>query len=278
MLRMKRLMVLQHHRNSTAFESSLSKLTVVSPSLFNLVIFVSLFSIRSKRNSSSFIVSQLGDKEAIAKERARLSDEMNRGYFADMQELKKHGGKIVVASDTIVPAIEAVKFPSLDATFSDGTCIKLPVASEENADGGSKMITPHASLICLSFRAHSQKMIDSWSVPFVDAFSASDNLRVYEVSIIESWFLSLKPIRWLLLRSTRRPSSDGKNGTLQRQQVYSFGDKYYFRKELKILNLLTGYIFLLDKFGRIRWQGFGLATEKELNSLITCTSLLLKEK
>lgn len=64
--------------------------------------------------------------------------------------------QIVVASDTIVPAIEAVKFPSLDATFSDGTCIKLPVASEENADGGSKMITPHASLICLSFRAHSQ--------------------------------------------------------------------------------------------------------------------------
>ncbi|XP_026397628.1 mitochondrial ATPase complex subunit ATP10-like isoform X2 [Papaver somniferum] len=203
---------------------------------------------------------------------------MNRGYFADMQELKKHGGKIAVASDTIVPAIEAVKFPSLDATFSDGTCIKLPVASEEYADGGSKMITPHASLICLSFRAHSQKMIDSWSVPFVDAFSASDNLRMYEVSIIESWFLSLKPIRWLLLRSTRRPSSDGKNGTLERQQVYSFGDKYYFRKELKILNLLTGYIFLLDKFGRIRWQGFGLATEKELNSLITCTSLLLKEK
>lgn len=275
MLRMKRLMVLQHHRSSTAFESSLSKLTVVSRNHDHK----EMLYLPSQRTTYRFLdFFQLGDKEAIAKERARLSDEMNRGYFADMQELKKHGGKIAVASDTIVPAIEAVKFPSLDATFSDGTCIKLPVASEEYADGGSKMITPHASLICLSFRAHSQKMIDSWSVPFVDAFSASDNLRMYEVSIIESWFLSLKPIRWLLLRSTRRPSSDGKNGTLERQQVYSFGDKYFFRKELKILNLLTGYIFLLDKFGRIRWQGFGLATEKELNSLITCTSLLLKEK
>ncbi|KAI3847810.1 hypothetical protein MKW92_038702 [Papaver armeniacum] len=275
MLRMKRLMVLQHHRNSTAFESSLSKSSGISRNHDQK----EMLYLPSQRTTYRFLdFFQLGDKEAIAKERARLSDEMNRGYFADMQELKKHGGKIAVASDTIIPAIEAVKFPSLDATFSDGTCIKLPVASEENADGGGKMIMPHASLICLSFRAHSQKMIDSWSVPFVDAFSASDNLRMYEVSIIESWFLSLKPIRWLLLRSTRRPSGDGKNETLQRQQVYSFGDKYYFRKELKILNLLTGYIFLLDKFGRIRWQGFGLATEKELNSLLTCTSHLLKEK
>ncbi|KAI3989625.1 hypothetical protein MKX01_036234 [Papaver californicum] len=229
---MKRLMVLQHHRNSTAFESPLSKLTGTSRNHDQK----EMLYLPSQRTTYRFLdFFQLGDKEAIAKERARLSDEMNRGYFADMQELKKHGGKIAMASDTIIPAIESVKFPSLDATFSDGTCIKLPVASEENADGGGKMILPHASLICLSFCANSQKMIDSWSVPFVDAFSASDNLRMYEVSIIES-------------------------------------------KELKILNLLTGYIFLLEKFGRIRWQGFGLATEEELNSLLTCTSLLLKEK
>ncbi|KAL2937514.1 Mitochondrial ATPase complex subunit ATP10, partial [Bienertia sinuspersici] len=67
-------------------------------------------------------------------------------------------------------------------------------------------------------------------------------------------------------------------GALQRQFVYSFGDHYYFRKELKILNLLTGYVFLLDKFGRIRWQGYGEATADELSSLLSCTSHLLEEK
>ncbi|XP_052882678.1 uncharacterized protein LOC108481927 [Gossypium arboreum] len=56
-----------------------------------------------------------------------------------------------------------------------------------------------------------------------------------------------------------RKSSDGEKDALQRRIVYSYGDHYYFRKELKILNLITGYIFLLDKFGIIRWQGFGLA-------------------
>ncbi|KNA09638.1 hypothetical protein SOVF_151800 [Spinacia oleracea] len=66
-------------------------------------------------------------------------------------------------------------------------------------------------------------------------------------------------------------------GALQRQFVYSFGDHYYFRKEVKILNLLTGYTLLLDKFGRIRWQGFGAATEEELSTLLSSTSHLLEE-
>ncbi|KAA3483632.1 Phosphopantetheine adenylyltransferase [Gossypium australe] len=60
-----------------------------------------------------------------------------------------------------------------------------------------------------------------------------------------------------------RKSSDGAKDALQRHIVYSFGDRYYFRKELKILSLLTGYIFPLDKFGRIRWQGLGLAKQEE---------------
>lgn len=76
----------------------------------------------------------------------------------------------------------------------------------------------------------------------------------------------------------KKSRDDGINNALKRQIVYSFADHYYFRKELKILNLLTGYIFLLDKFGRIRWQGFGLATEEELASLLSCTSLLLEDK
>ncbi|CAK9186791.1 unnamed protein product [Ilex paraguariensis] len=76
----------------------------------------------------------------------------------------------------------------------------------------------------------------------------------------------------------KKSNADGRKTVLQRQIVYSFGDNYYFRKELKILNLLTGYIFLLDKFGRIRWQGFGLAAQEELSSLLSCTSLLLGEK
>lgn len=43
-----------------------------------------------------FDIYQFANKEAIEKERARLGDELNRGYFADISELRKHGGKVRV--------------------------------------------------------------------------------------------------------------------------------------------------------------------------------------
>lgn len=220
---------------------------------------------------------QLGNKEAIEKERARLTDEMNRGYFADISELKKHGGKISEANKIIIPAMAAVKFPALDVMYSDSTKISLPTVFNANGVDGNTMTVPKASLMCLSFRASSQTMVNTWTVPFLDAFSNSKTVQLYEVSFIDSWLLTRSPIKKLLLRMMRKPDPKEKKDVLQRQIVYFFGDHYYFRKDLKILNLLTGYIFLLDKFGRTRWQGSGVASKEELASLLACTSHLLEE-
>ncbi|XP_022001082.1 uncharacterized protein LOC110898589 isoform X2 [Helianthus annuus] len=211
-------------------------------------------SIPSRFTSNRFLdFYQLGNKDAIQKERARLKDEMNRGYFADMAELKEHGGKIAVANKVIIPAMAAVKFPQLEVNSSNGKCFKLPITTYGSDTESMKADIPKATLMCLSFRATSQ------------------------ISFIESWLLSLTPIKKLLLLMLKK-SKPEENGVLHKQIAYAFGDHYYFRKELKILNLLTGYMFLLDKFGRIRWQGFGLAAPDELSSLLSCTSLLLEEE
>ncbi|KAK4763531.1 hypothetical protein SAY87_012969 [Trapa incisa] len=205
-------------------------------------------------------------------------DEMNRGYFADMSELKQHGGKIAMANKVIIPAMAAVKFPNLEVTRSDGRSFKLPISCKENTAIGGMPTIPKVSLVCLSFRASSQAMVDSWSLPFSSAFNNPKDGHLYEVSFIDSWLLCRSPIKQILLRVLRKKTHDGGKDALERQILYSFGDHYYFRKELKVLNLLTGYIFLVDKFGRIRWQGFGLASEEEVSSLISCTSLLLEEE
>ncbi|XP_017244985.1 uncharacterized protein LOC108216668 isoform X2 [Daucus carota subsp. sativus] len=202
---------------------------------------------------------------------------MNRGYFADIAELKKHGGKISEANKIIIPGMAAVKFPALDVTYSDGTKLSLPTVFNANGVDTGSMTMPKASLMCLSFRASSQTMVNTWTTPFLDAFSDSKAVQLYEVSFIDSWLLTRSPIKKLLLRMMRKPDPKEKKDVLQRQIVYFFGDHYYFRKELKILNLLTGYIFLLDKFGRIRWQGSGISSKEELASLLACTSLLLEE-
>lgn len=203
---------------------------------------------------------------------------MNRGYFADINELKQHGGKIATANKIIIPAMAAVKFPALEVNDSVGSSLKLPITPTGNGVEENKPEAPKASLLCVSFRANSQAMIDSWSKPFLDTFKDSKGVHLYEISLIDSWFLTLSPVKKLLLRMMRKSNPHENKDALHRQIVYSFGDHYYFRKELKILNLLTGYMFLLDKFGRIRWQGTGLATDEELSSLLSCTSFLLDEE
>ncbi|WVZ10905.1 hypothetical protein V8G54_015435 [Vigna mungo] len=101
---------------------------------------------------------QFVNKKAIEEERARLGDEMKRGYFADMAEFKQHGGKIGVANEVIIPAMAAVKFPDLEVSFSDGKTMKLSIRVSDLAVGSDKSFVPKASLVCLSFRASSQVM------------------------------------------------------------------------------------------------------------------------
>ncbi|XP_073066378.1 uncharacterized protein [Primulina eburnea] len=205
----------------------------------------SLYRIHLNGAPSTFIRSEVRRQMAIEKERARLKDEMNRGYFADMAEMKQHGGKIAMANKIIIPASAAAKFPMLDVNYSDGSSLKLPITSAGNDANTPKLNVAKVTLLCLSFRSSSQ------------------------ISFIDSWLLSRNPIKKLLLKIMRKPKPGGTKDLLQRQIVYySFGDHYYFRKELRILNLLTGYIFLIDKMGRIRWQGFGSAKQEELLSLL----------
>ncbi|KAK8916243.1 hypothetical protein KSP39_PZI022565 [Platanthera zijinensis] len=247
------------------------------------------------------------DKEAIKKEKARLKDELSRGYFADIAEIRENSGKIAPANETLIPLTEAVKFPGLVVYNSDGSCLDLPLSEQNTREGANakheswrdtleKKGFSVVSDVCLCFMDVShfvqvgiftmeeqnndddvmfndeQRMTESWSTPFLDAFDASSNVQVYEVSLIDSWLLSLSPVKNIFLKIAKSSSDP------RRRFVYSFGDHYDFRKKLQILNLLTGYIFLLDGHSRIRWQGFGSATPEELSYLVSSTSLLLEQK
>nr|CAB3464111.1 unnamed protein product [Digitaria exilis] len=178
-----------------------------------------------------------GNKEELEKEKARLKDEMSRGYFADISEIRKNAGKIATASKVIIPEVEAVKFPDLAVESSHGGALHLPLVAPAPQEDGGKAgddVIPDASLVCLSFRASSQKMAESWSSRFLDAFGADKNIHVYEVSFIDSWLLSSSPVRRAFLKLMRKSDNP------QRHVVYAFGDNYDFRKKLQIINLLTG--------------------------------------
>jgi len=61
-----------------------------------------------------------------------------------------------MANKIIIPAMAAVKFPTIEASYSDGRTVKLPIASNGNDVEAYKSGVPKATLLCLSFRASSQ--------------------------------------------------------------------------------------------------------------------------
>ncbi|PPS07172.1 hypothetical protein GOBAR_AA13475 [Gossypium barbadense] len=156
------------------------------------------------------------------------------------KNLERTSKTITLANKILILGIAARKFPAMDVIYSDGRKSKLPIVFDASGIDASKLAVPEASLVCLSFRANSQ------------------------VSFIDSWFLCLNPVKRLLLRFMRK-SSYGAKDALQRHIVYSFGDHYYFRKELKILNLLTGLTNLVEQDGwALVWQSKISATKQNL--------------
>lgn len=208
-------------------------------------------------------------KEAREKEKERLKDELNRGYFDDLRDMKKSGGKVAPASTSLIPIAASPKFPLLEVYVPKGPTLALPI---ENSN---------ATLICMAFRASAQPMVVSWSSTFAQKFGGSafrDSMHVFEVSVIESPVLSLWPIKRLLLRIMRGSPSTKEANELERKVVYAFGDTYDFRKVLGVPNLLSGYVFLLDRKGRVRWRASGMASKEELESMASCTTRLLQEE
>lgn len=229
---------------------------------------------RPERIPSSVFTRRLNiftvfNREARAKEKARLQDELNRGYFDDFREMKKTGGKIAPASTSLTPIAGSPRFPLLEVYIPKGPALTLPLEDY------------NATLVCVAFRASAQPMVLSWSSPFAQKFADSksrDSIKVFEVSVIESLVLSVWPIKQLLLRTMRGSQGTHEAHELERTVVYAFGDTYDFRKVLGVPNLLSGYAFLLDRKGRVRWRASGMATEEELESMASCTSRLLQEE
>ncbi|KAG9131803.1 hypothetical protein Leryth_009535 [Lithospermum erythrorhizon] len=148
MSRLKRLISLQHSMfiNST---------TIISQENNKLLPFIASNHPSQWTTTRSLDIFQMANKAALEKEKARLADEMNRGYFADIHEMKKHGGKISKANKVVVPAMEAVKFPTFEADYSNGSSLKLPIIPNGSGTSVTEDV-PKATLMCLSFRSTSQ--------------------------------------------------------------------------------------------------------------------------
>ena len=57
-----------------------------------------------------------------------------------------------------------------------------------------------------------------------------------------------------------------------------YGDVEPYKQALKIQDVYSGYAFLLDRQGIIRWQGQGLAKPEDIKALLETAQRIILEK
>ncbi|KAL4458895.1 hypothetical protein ABPG75_013760 [Micractinium tetrahymenae] len=231
---------------------------------------------------------EIFSKEERAKRKAKLKEEMQRGYFDDFRDFRDSKGKVFAAPQRLAPASHAPAFPRMQVLLSNGSPSTFPPAataaaaaagsggSEGSSSGGGGELQPAAaSLVCLAFRAGAQPMLEAWAGGFSSRFQGRRGVALYELAIVEGVVMSMWPFKQLLLRNSSKAAA---KYALPCRVLTHFGAMDGIRAGLHLTNLLTGYVFLVDAQGRLRWRASGSPSEQELQTLLRVTEELLREQ
>jgi len=203
----------------------------------------------------------------IAERKESLRDELKRGYVNDLKELKANAGKAFRATDKLAAEQAAVPFPSsLRLVEPSGAPLPLPPL-----DGSVR-----CALVCVAFRNGAEEMLSSWREPFRAQFADTDAARIYELSLVDSALMGLWPFRGMIVRGARAAQARELTAPPPIVQYgFHFGNTRDERRALGITNLLTGYVYLVDGEGRVRWRGCGLAEPWEVEVMLNSSATLL---
>lgn len=124
------------------------------------------------------------------------------------------------------------------------------------------------TLIAIAFQRQAQRMLDSWLLPFEEAFGNEAGFTVYEVPMIKGFVFKLMA----------RTIDAGMRAGIPKQKhghvVTYYGNAANYRRILAIEDKSLGYVFLLDNDGIIRWCGHGFAEPEEITRLIAIAKSL----
>lgn len=200
--------------------------------------------------------------------------EHSLGYFWAIKELASTNKKPIISNDAVVPAAEAEKFPSLgDMVNLKGEAVSIPEFFTRN--NRSKDASAKCTLVAISYKDFGAQLLPSWIDPFDMAFrkgvnNEADRYEVVRIIINEGTMVKL--LRTFITSGTKKnvPESDHASTLLY------YGDAEEFRDILRMHNIYSGYVFLVDGIGRVRWAGSGEGTEEEVHSMIGIAKDLTK--
>jgi mitochondrial ATPase complex subunit ATP10 len=193
--------------------------------------------------------------------------ELEHGYFWMMWDLEKTGKKPTISNETLISEKDAESFPVLTGLHTlNKERVDLPFYFVEQADEKDVRCT----LVAISFREYGHKLLSSWVKPFKQAFEGNPAVNVLNVQITERW--TMKPLSGLLSSIIRgnTPAEEYDNTLL-----YFGTDVDEFRDVLRMHNIMTSYVFLVDDLGHIRFAGSGEASEQEVERVVRFAKQLI---
>jgi ATPase complex subunit ATP10 len=202
----------------------------------------------------------------------RSGDEKKRytelvyGYFWMIKDLRKTDDKPVLSNDKLIPESIAKPFPALTGLKSlSGEKVDIPAHFLRK--NRSRDAAAQCTLVAVSFRDFGYKLLDTWIEPFESALQGNDRVEIVKMNMSEGWlnkWVLQILIQQLMKKNTPVPEHD-------RTFLYFQNDLEPFRDALRMHNVLTGYVFLLDGLGRVRFAGSGSADPKEIENLVELT-------
>jgi hypothetical protein len=152
-----------------------------------------------------------------------------------------------------------IRFPRFVAETLAGTRLVLP----DSLDG-------QIGLIVLAFRRHAQPAVDSWIGPVSRRYASTELFGWYEVPMLAGGWRMISGFIEGGMRSGVRPRNHDHVATC-------YGDAARIRAQLGIGDLDSAHGYVLDRDGRICWNGSGWGHQRRLDRLFDVVDALLDE-
>jgi len=150
------------------------------------------------------------------------------------------------------------KFPQIKSLSLAGKEVALPV------DTKGKL-----TLVTIAFIEEGQPFIDSWAEPFLNTYYGRDDFAYYEVPMMNI----PQPAARQFIDAGMRAGIEKK---MHPNVVTYYGDFRKYRIALKMPKINSGYAYLLDKNGIIRFRGEGYMTQNDWEILKATINELMK--
>jgi len=169
--------------------------------------------------------------------------------------------------------VQCIPFPTNTPVTTlnkvDTTIDEMVPGWEGGEDGADK--DRGLRLITFSFKAYGLSLANSWLKPFTES-RLVEKIPALNICFVEYGFLSFASGSFV--GSLRDKEKEDRWA----HTAFAFGGVMDFATQLLLPNKFTGYAYLVDGAGRVRWRACGMATDAEVERMLKCAEGLYKEQ